>query len=206
MAQGTIVQSIGAVIDIEFAREEMPNIYDALVLEEAADNPLVEKGLTFEVEQQLARIWSELLGVPAIGVHDSFFDLGGHSVELAVGDVVVREDVALAHAALVGGEQMALGDVLDVDDAEIAGALVGGHHEAAVGQGGDLDGQPPDRQAGEARRQRRDLLGIDVRRELRLLPRSCPGRTGSAETDGPASSTKRDSPDPDGPAGTISGQ
>ncbi len=52
-AQGTIVQSIGAVIDIEFPREQMPNIYDALVLEEAADNPLVEKGLTFEVEQQL---------------------------------------------------------------------------------------------------------------------------------------------------------
>ena len=51
MAQGTIVQSIGAVIDIEFPREQMPNIYDALVLEEAADNPLVEKGLTFEVEQ-----------------------------------------------------------------------------------------------------------------------------------------------------------
>src|SRR5919204_4868859 len=52
-AEGTIVQSIGAVIDIEFPREEMPNIYDALILEEAADNPLVEKGLTFEVEQQL---------------------------------------------------------------------------------------------------------------------------------------------------------
>ena len=52
-AQGTIVQSIGAVIDIEFPREHMPNIYDALVLEEAGDNPLVEKGLTFEVEQQL---------------------------------------------------------------------------------------------------------------------------------------------------------
>ena len=51
--EGTIVQSIGAVIDIEFPREHMPNIYDALVLEEAADNPLVEKGLTFEVEQQL---------------------------------------------------------------------------------------------------------------------------------------------------------
>ena len=53
MAQGTIVQSIGAVIDIKFPREGMPNIYDALVLEETADNPLVEKGLTFEVEQQL---------------------------------------------------------------------------------------------------------------------------------------------------------
>jgi len=50
---GTIVQSIGAVIDIEFAREHMPNIYDALILEESGDNTLVEKGLTFEVEQQL---------------------------------------------------------------------------------------------------------------------------------------------------------
>src|ERR671936_2590337 len=52
-SQGTIVQSVGAVIDIEFPREHMPNIYDALVLEEAGDNPLVEKGLTFECEQQL---------------------------------------------------------------------------------------------------------------------------------------------------------
>jgi len=31
-AQGTIVQTIGAVIDIEFAREHMPKVYDALVL------------------------------------------------------------------------------------------------------------------------------------------------------------------------------
>jgi F-type H+-transporting ATPase subunit beta len=52
-AQGTIVQSIGAVIDIEFPREQMPKVYDALILEESGDNTLVEKGLTFEVEQQL---------------------------------------------------------------------------------------------------------------------------------------------------------
>jgi F-type H+/Na+-transporting ATPase subunit beta len=51
-AQGTIVQCIGAVIDIEFPRDSMPNIYDALVLEDS-DNELAEKGLTFEVEQQL---------------------------------------------------------------------------------------------------------------------------------------------------------
>jgi F-type H+-transporting ATPase subunit beta len=51
-AQGTIVQTIGAVIDIEFPRDAMPHIYDALVLEDT-DNPLIEKGLTFEVEQQL---------------------------------------------------------------------------------------------------------------------------------------------------------
>src|SRR5262245_63068065 len=53
MAQGTIVQSIGAVIDIEFPREQMPKVYDALILEDTSDNTLVEKGLTFEVEQQL---------------------------------------------------------------------------------------------------------------------------------------------------------
>jgi F0F1-type ATP synthase beta subunit len=45
-AQGTIVQSIGAVIDIEFPREAMPNIYDALVLEDSGSGGLVEKGLT----------------------------------------------------------------------------------------------------------------------------------------------------------------
>jgi F-type H+-transporting ATPase subunit beta len=51
-AHGTIVQTIGAVIDIEFPRDAMPNIYDALVLEDSG-NTLAEKGLTFEVEQQL---------------------------------------------------------------------------------------------------------------------------------------------------------
>ncbi len=52
-AQGTIVQCIGAVTDIEFPREQMPQIYDALVLESTGDGGLAEKGLTFEVEQQL---------------------------------------------------------------------------------------------------------------------------------------------------------
>src|SRR5713226_4105350 len=52
-ASGTIVQCIGAVIDIEFPRDAMPGIYDALVLEDDATSPLAEKGLTFEVEQQL---------------------------------------------------------------------------------------------------------------------------------------------------------
>src|SRR5690606_23519396 len=49
---GEIVQCIGAVVDIQFPRESMPRIYDALVLEDSG-NALVEKGLTFEVQQQL---------------------------------------------------------------------------------------------------------------------------------------------------------
>ena len=52
-AQGTIVQCIGAVIDIEFPRETLPKVYDALVLVDDPTNLLAEKGLTFEVEQQL---------------------------------------------------------------------------------------------------------------------------------------------------------
>jgi F-type H+-transporting ATPase subunit beta len=50
---GTIVQCIGAVVDVEFPRDAMPHVYDALVLEQDAGNTLVEQGLTFEVEQQL---------------------------------------------------------------------------------------------------------------------------------------------------------
>src|SRR6266850_438224 len=52
-AQGTIVQCIGAVTDIQFDRDSMPGIYDALLLVEDPNNQLVEKELTFEVEQQL---------------------------------------------------------------------------------------------------------------------------------------------------------
>jgi len=53
MDQGTIVQCIGAVVDIEFPRESMPKVYDALVLEDSAVASFAEKGLTFEVEQQI---------------------------------------------------------------------------------------------------------------------------------------------------------
>ncbi len=53
MDQGTIVQCIGAVVDIEFPRESMPKVYDALVLEDSTLASFAEKGLTFEVEQQL---------------------------------------------------------------------------------------------------------------------------------------------------------
>jgi F-type H+-transporting ATPase subunit beta len=52
MQTGQIVQSIGAVVDIQFPREAMPRVYDALVLQDAGTS-LAEPGLTFEVQQQL---------------------------------------------------------------------------------------------------------------------------------------------------------
>ncbi|MDH5551886.1 MAG: F0F1 ATP synthase subunit beta [Nitrosomonas sp.] len=45
MSQGKIVQCIGAVIDVEFSREDIPKVYDALVMEGSE--------LTLEVQQQL---------------------------------------------------------------------------------------------------------------------------------------------------------
>ena len=45
MSSGRIVQIIGAVIDVEFSRDQIPNVYDALLVE--------GKELTLEVQQQL---------------------------------------------------------------------------------------------------------------------------------------------------------
>ena len=45
MSSGRVVQIIGAVIDVEFPRDSVPQVYDALTV--------TEKGLTLEVQQQL---------------------------------------------------------------------------------------------------------------------------------------------------------
>ncbi|HEX5515931.1 MAG TPA: F0F1 ATP synthase subunit beta, partial [Gammaproteobacteria bacterium] len=45
MSSGNIVQIIGAVVDVEFPRDAVPNVYDALVVEDA--------NLTLEVQQQI---------------------------------------------------------------------------------------------------------------------------------------------------------
>ncbi|MEI2415999.1 F0F1 ATP synthase subunit beta [Orrella sp. JC864] len=52
MSIGTIVQCIGAVVDIQFPRDQMPKIYAALTLADESSS-FAEKGLTFEVQQQL---------------------------------------------------------------------------------------------------------------------------------------------------------
>ena len=45
MNEGKIVQIIGAVVDVEFPREFMPKVYDAL--------KMTDPDLTLEVQQQL---------------------------------------------------------------------------------------------------------------------------------------------------------
>jgi F-type H+-transporting ATPase subunit beta len=45
MSSGKVVQVIGAVVDVEFPRDSVPKVYDALMV--------TDKGLTLEVQQQL---------------------------------------------------------------------------------------------------------------------------------------------------------
>ena len=45
MSKGTVIHIIGAVIDVEFPKEGLPKIYDALKVDET--------GLVLEVQQQL---------------------------------------------------------------------------------------------------------------------------------------------------------
>jgi acyl carrier protein len=43
------------------------------------------------MESAIARVWQELLHVQQVGLHDNFFDLGGHSL------LVVQAQAALQH-------------------------------------------------------------------------------------------------------------
>ena len=49
-ANGAIVQIIGAVIDVEFRAKSMPQVYDALVVE--------DRNLTLECSSSSATAWS----------------------------------------------------------------------------------------------------------------------------------------------------
>jgi acyl-CoA synthetase (AMP-forming)/AMP-acid ligase II len=51
--------------------------------EPKGSRPDLEKGFVApsnHIEEKLARIWSDLLGVAQVGIHDNFFYLGGHSL------------------------------------------------------------------------------------------------------------------------------
>lgn len=48
-----------------------------------------------EVEQLLAAIWLEVLGVPQVGAHDNFFELGGHSLKAAAMVYRIRREAAV---------------------------------------------------------------------------------------------------------------
>ncbi len=60
----------------KIARDQLP---DTGGLEIATATPYAAPKTP--LEEQLVTIWQEVLGRPKIGVHDNFFDLGGHSIK-----------------------------------------------------------------------------------------------------------------------------
>jgi len=90
-AQGKIVQCIGAVIDIEFPRDAIPKVYDALVLADDNDDSRAEKGLTFEVQQQIG---DGVVRTIAMGASDGLrrgmrVNNTGRPIEVPVGPAVL---------------------------------------------------------------------------------------------------------------------
>ncbi len=59
MSAGKVIEIIGAVIDVEFPRDSIPKVYDALRIESA--------GLTLEVQAQL--------GDGVVGTHATSDDM-----------------------------------------------------------------------------------------------------------------------------------
>jgi amino acid adenylation domain-containing protein len=49
-----------------------------------------------ELERQIAAIWCEVLGLAAVGIDDSFFDVGGHSLNLVEVEVALERTLGLA--------------------------------------------------------------------------------------------------------------
>src|SRR5439155_9746408 len=47
-------------------------------------------------EETIAAVWREILGLDAVGIHDPFFDLGGHSLALARVHAKLRDRLAVA--------------------------------------------------------------------------------------------------------------
>ncbi|HDY84341.1 hypothetical protein LCGC14_0806990 [marine sediment metagenome] len=79
MSSGKIVQIIGAVVDVEFPRDSLPKIYDALIVDES--------GLTLEVQQQLGDgvVRAIAMGVTDGLKRDSAVSNTGNSIQVPVG-------------------------------------------------------------------------------------------------------------------------
>jgi amino acid adenylation domain-containing protein/thioester reductase-like protein len=99
---------------------------------------------TNDIERDLAQIWSQMLGIVPIGIHDNFFDLGGHSlfiakmmtqveavfaVKLPLSELFTAPTVAgLAQSIVNARQPQAVANQLNIDqllaDAELDASIV----------------------------------------------------------------------------------
>ena len=87
-ATGRIVRVIGAVVDVEFPRNELPALYNALTVE--VDLPSVAKTIVLETAQHLGDNMVRTIAMaPTDGlVRGSAVTDNGNPIKVTVGDVV----------------------------------------------------------------------------------------------------------------------
>ncbi|WP_238450107.1 non-ribosomal peptide synthetase, partial [Micromonospora sp. 4G55] len=121
-----------------------------------------------EAEATLAKLWAETLRLDRVGVHDDFFDLGGHSLAI----------VRLAARACDLGLPAGVADILEHPTVATPGRR--GHRPGA--RPGGRRGTPGRRRGGDpARRRRRaasPVVRAPQRRQRRLVPAAGPGAAG----------------------------
>jgi len=83
---GKVVQCIGAVVDVELPRDQLPKVYDALIIDDK--DSTAEAGLTLEVQQQLG---DGIVRTIAMGSSDGLsrgtqFSSTGAPIQVPVGE------------------------------------------------------------------------------------------------------------------------
>ena len=91
MSQGKIVQCIGAVVDIQFPRNAIPKVYDALELDKSEEHAGCEADLVFEVQQQLG---DDVVRTIALGSSDGLrrgmkVNATGAPISVPVGEATI---------------------------------------------------------------------------------------------------------------------
>lgn len=76
-----------------------------------------------ELEQQLAQLWQQILGVPQVGVQDSFFELGGSSLQAAR---------LFAEIERVFGRNLPLATLFEAQTVEQIAKILGDEQESSL--------------------------------------------------------------------------
>ncbi|KQW87440.1 hypothetical protein ASC94_29105 [Massilia sp. Root418] len=101
------------------------------------------------LEQQIAAIWQEVLNLPAVGIDDSFFDVGGHSLSLVEVEVQLDEKLNLTVPTM------------DLFRFPTIRSLAN-HLRTALSDGQDLDAQFRERNHGPLRSVPAAAAGTDI--------------------------------------------
>ena len=81
VSTGELQERIKQSINLEFSRNKAPSKKsNSFLLHSRPDLQNTYVSPSNEIEQVIAKIWQEVLGIKQVGVHDNFFEIGGDSL------------------------------------------------------------------------------------------------------------------------------